>query len=67
VNYHVQASTNLAEWSDIASYAGSNIVLTPQAIEVSRIGSTNQSVTIRDSSGMNGKAERFFRVNVTRP
>jgi hypothetical protein len=67
VNYHVQASTDLADWSDIASYAGSNIVLTPQAMEVSRMGSTNQSVTIRDTSGMNGQSARFFRVNVTRP
>jgi hypothetical protein len=67
VTYHVQASTNLEDWSDIAKYAGSSIVLTPLAIEVSRVGSTNQSVTIRDTSGMNSEVARFLRVNVTRP
>jgi hypothetical protein len=67
VTYHIQASTNLDEWSDIASYAGSNIVLSPLAMEVSRIGSTNQSVTVRDLSGLNSEVSRFFRLSVTRP
>jgi len=67
VTYHVQETTNLAAWSDIASYAGSNIVLTAQAMEVSRTGSPNESVTIRDTSSMNGNSARFLRVNVTRP
>jgi len=39
VTYHVQASPDLAAWSDIAIYSGSNIVLTAQAAEVSRLGS----------------------------
>jgi len=67
VTYHVQHSSNLADWSDIATYAGSNIVLTGQAVEVSRIGSPNENVTIRDISGMNGHSARFLRINVTRP
>ena len=50
--------------SDIASYAGSNIVLTAQAMEVSRTGSPAECVTVRDTSGMNGSAARFLRVNV---
>ena len=67
VTYHVQASTNLFNWSDIASYAGSNSVLTAQAKEVSRVGSPDESVTVRDLSGMNGQPVRYLRVNVTRP
>jgi len=67
VTYHVQESTDLAAWSDIASYAGSNIVLTAQALEISRIGSPNENVTVRDTSGMNGRLARYLRVSVTRP
>jgi Hydrazine synthase alpha subunit middle domain len=67
VTYHVQQSTNLVNWVDIASYAGSNIVLTPQSMEVSRIGSPNENVTVRETSGMNGHSVRYLRVNVTRP
>ena len=67
VTYHVQASTDLTAWSDIASYAGSNRVLTVQAMELSRVGSPNESVTVRDLTGMNGQPARFLRVNVTRP
>ena len=67
VTYHVQHSSNLTDWSDIATYAASNIVLTGQAMEISRLGSPNESVTIRDISGMSGYPVRFLRVNVTRP
>ena len=67
VTYHIQASTNMIAWSDIASYSGSNNVLTTQAAEISRSGSPNESVTIRDLSGMNGNTGRFLRVSVTRP
>ena len=66
VTYHIQESTNLFGWADIATYAGSNIVLTAKATEVSRIGSPNESVTIRDTTGMN-LLPRYLRVNVTRP
>jgi hypothetical protein len=67
VTYHVQRSTNLIDWVDVATYAGSNIVLAPQALEVSRTGSPNERVTIRDNSILTGKAAGFLRVNVTRP
>jgi hypothetical protein len=67
VTYHVQESDALSAWSDIATYAGSNIVLSSQAMEVSRIGSPDESVTVRDISGMNGHTERFLRINVTQP
>jgi hypothetical protein len=66
VTYHVQESANLANWSDIASYSGSNVVLTAQAKEVSRVGSPNESVTVRDTSGMTAPV-RYLRVEVTRP
>jgi hypothetical protein len=67
VTYHVQASTDMISWSDIATYAGTNSALSAQAMEVSRTGSPDESVTVRDSSGMNGHLARFLRVNVTRP
>jgi len=67
VTYHVQASSHLTDWSDIASYAGSNIVLTAQAIEVARSGSPSESVTIRDAASVIGQPARFLRVRVTRP
>jgi hypothetical protein len=67
VTYHVQESANLIDWSDIATYAGSNVQLTAQATEVSLIGSPNESVTVRDMSGTGAQAARFLRVNVTRP
>jgi hypothetical protein len=65
VTYHVQASTNLIDWADIASYAGSNSVLTTQAQEISRTGFPNENVTLRDLAGL--KATRFLRVKVTQP
>jgi len=65
VTYHVQASADMAAWSDIASYAGTNIVLTAQAVEISRIGSPNENVTVRDTAVL--AAQRFLRVKVTRP
>jgi len=67
VTYHVQTSANMINWTDIASYTGSNIVLTAQAMEVSRTGSPAECVTVRDTSGLNGGTSRFLRVNVTRP
>ena len=67
VTYHVQASSNMLSWSDIATYASSNIVLNPGAMEVSRNGSPDESVTVRDTTGMNGSPARFLRVSVTRP
>jgi hypothetical protein len=65
VTYHVQASTNLVAWSDIATYSGSNSVLTAQAKEMSRVNSPDESVTVRDISGL--KKSAFLRVMVTKP
>jgi hypothetical protein len=67
VTYHVQSSTNFAAWSDIASYAGTNIMLTAQAAEVSRSGSPNETVTIRYTAPVGTQPRRFLRLNVTRP
>ncbi|HEY3860651.1 MAG TPA: hypothetical protein VGO59_02080 [Verrucomicrobiae bacterium] len=67
VTYHVQASSNLVQWPDIAAYSGSNITLTLQAAEVSRIGSPTETVTIADTSGMSSHRARYLRVQVTRP
>ncbi|MDR3458865.1 MAG: hypothetical protein P4N60_15555 [Verrucomicrobiae bacterium] len=67
VTYHVQSSADLVSWSDLATYAGSNIVLHAGAMEVARSGSPNESVTVRETTGMAGVTGRFLRVNVTRP
>lgn len=67
VTYHVQASTNASQWSDIATYAGTNIFLSAQAAEIARVGSPNESVTVRDLTGMSSRPTRFLRIHVTRP
>lgn len=67
VTYHVQVSTNLAAWTDIASYAGTNITVTAQAIEVSRSGSPNETVLVRDAVASATRTNRFLRVLVSRP
>jgi hypothetical protein len=54
-------------WSDIATYAGSNIVLTASATEVSRTGSPDESVTVRETGAMSGAQSHFLRVSVTQP
>ena len=67
VTYHVQASTNASQWSDIATYSGTHIVLTAQAAEISRSGSPDENVTVRDLTGIANQSARFLRINVTRP
>jgi hypothetical protein len=67
VTYHVQASANALQWSDIATYSGTNIALSAQASEISRMGSPNESVTIRDLTGTAGHSARYVRLNITRP
>jgi hypothetical protein len=67
VTYHVQASPDLMAWTDIATYAGSNSVLTANALEISRAGSPDESVTVRHTATVNSSAARFLRVSVTRP
>jgi hypothetical protein len=57
----------MTAWSDIASYSGTNIVLTAQAVEISRLGLPNETVTVRDLSPTANNATRFLRVHVTRP
>jgi len=67
VTYHVQSSTNFLAWTDIATYSGTNIVLAPKAIEISRAGSPNETVTVRETTAMAGCPARFLRIKVTRP
>ena len=67
VTYHVQSSTDLMTWTDIATYSGTNINLTANATEISRVGSPNESVTVRGNASMNTAPARFLRVQVTRP
>jgi len=67
VTHHVQSSTNLVTWTDIATYSGPNIALSANAVEVSRTGSPNERVTVRESATAGGSVRRYFRVTVTRP
>ena len=67
VTYHVQASADMSAWLDIASYSGTNIVMTPQAVEVSKTGTPNETVTVRDTTAVSVSTQRFLRVKVTRP
>ncbi|MDB6027253.1 MAG: hypothetical protein JWM68_3476 [Verrucomicrobiales bacterium] len=67
VSYRVEASPDLQTWSEIAKYANTNIVITAQAAEVSRVGTPNEVVTVRDTLGVNNATKRFLRVRVTRP
>ncbi len=67
VTYHVQASTSLTTWVDIATYAGANIVIGSQATEVSRVGSPDEVVTIRYTAPTTAMGIRYLRVVVTRP
>jgi len=66
VTYHVQVSSDMFSWSDLAAYSSSNIFLSQAAMEISRVGSPNETVTVRDILGQNGSS-RFLRVKVTRP
>ncbi len=67
VTYHVQASMDVINWSDIASYSGTNVVMTSQATEISRVGSPTETVTVSDNHPAQGMGRRFLRVQVTRP
>jgi hypothetical protein len=67
VTYHIQASSDLASWSDIATYTGSNSVLTASAAEVARNGSPDESVTVRETGPITGQPKHFLRVDVTSP
>ena len=67
ITYHVQSSPDLAAWSDIATYAGSNIVLKAGAVEVTRTGSPDESVTVRETGALSGARSHFLRVSVTQP
>jgi len=67
VTYHVQRSLDLKTWSDIATYSGSNIVLSAQVAEIARQGAPTETITLRDISTLQPSAVRFLRLNVSRP
>jgi hypothetical protein len=54
-------------WSEIASYAGTNVVMSPEAMEISRAGSPNERITLRTTDPLGTTATRFLRVQVTSP
>jgi hypothetical protein len=66
VTYHVQESSDLLSWSDIATYSSADVTLSSTALEMSAVGSPDQEVTVRDTSGL-GDGGRYMRVNVTQP
>lgn len=67
VTYRVEASADLVTWSNLASYSGTNSVVTSQAIEISRTGAPTETVKIRDALALANQSKRFLRVLVTRP
>ncbi|HEX7654628.1 MAG TPA: hypothetical protein VF607_14060, partial [Verrucomicrobiae bacterium] len=67
ITYHVQLSTNFVNWQDIASYAGTNIMLTTNAVEVSRSGNPNERVVVRENTPMSNASRHYLRVLVSRP
>src|SRR5262249_43167369 len=67
VTHHVQISSDLSNWSEIASYSGTNGVLTPQAQEISRTGAPNETVTVRGTAPLGQGMASFLRVQVTTP
>jgi len=67
VTYHVQSSSNFINWTDIATYAGTNITLIANAVEVSRTGSPNEAVTVREVATATAVANHYLKVVVTRP
>ncbi len=67
VTYHVQTTTDLRSWLDLATYSGSNSVLSSRATEVSRHGKPDETVTLQDNAGLASQPARFWRINVTRP
>jgi hypothetical protein len=67
VTYHVQTSPDLASWSDLATYSGSDTVLTAGVVEVSRNGTPDVQVTLRETAAISASAGHFLRINTTRP
>ena len=67
VTYHVQSSADTKTWTDIATYAGPTVTLTAAAREISRTGSPDESVTVRDTSAIATHTSHYLRVNVTNP
>ncbi len=66
VTYHVQESDDLQSWTDIATYSSANTVLSSTAVEISRVGSPDENVTVRDIAGL-AAGGRYMRINVTQP
>jgi hypothetical protein len=66
VTYHVQESSDLRSWNDIATYSSGNIALSSTAAQISSVGSPDQIVTVRDMAGL-ASGGRFMRINVTQP
>ncbi len=67
VTYHVQRSFDLTSWTDIATYSGTNIMFSTNAVEVRRTGSPDETVTVRETSCVNHQPSHFLRVSVTSP
>ena len=67
VTYHAQASTDLRAWTEIATYSGTNIFLGANTVELSRTGSPNETITLREAPVAPAARARFLRLKVTRP
>ena len=68
LTYTVQYSPDLSRWYPGSQYTGTNsIPVTPYTAEISRNGTTNETITVRSTKSLGNAGQQFFRVNVTGP
>lgn len=64
----VELSGNLIDWLAGSSYSASGSTPnTPLTTEILRVGTTNQTITVRDNQPINGGAQKFMRLRVMSP
>ena len=66
-SFTVQSSGNLASWLDGVSYSNAtNVLATPESVEVSRGGSPIESIVVRSTSPVPASPQGFLRLRVNR-
>lgn len=66
IHYHVESSTDLREWKDLAHYVGTQSELAPEVVEESKEGSPTEAVTLRYTPSSTGAAGQFLRIRTSR-
>ena len=66
--YTVDASTDLVNWSNGATYTyGGNVLSNATAVEFSRTGTNLETIIVREATPMNAKPKNFLRARATVP